>query len=298
MTYQDIFNLFGHSEFSPEVKELLPKLHIPLDRPEKSVCWRRFQSNKWDLSLTFTGKNNYRGDYGPVVKEYISDFDESFFEEINFGGTGQGMKYPYALPYDLNWGDNSELVQQKIPIRKSESSSASYGSYMIFNFEDYWFLAAFDNSKELIWLRVKLLENSFKRKRELIKSLRQQNKNLKILNANAIKELKLNSPILTWKKRMKDGDDNFNIQNIENSETLLSDFVKSLFIAVEEKKASSIYSATRKVVKGFNKLNDKYQSFIETLEREELVNYIHNAIRMTGFQLESEIDLTEEWREW
>jgi hypothetical protein len=298
MTYQDIFNLFGHSEFSPDVKELLPKLHIPLDRPEKSVCWRRFQSSKWDLSLTFTGKNNYKGDYGPVYKEYTSDFDESFFEEIDFGGTGQGIKYPYILPYDLHWGDNAELVQQKIPIRKSELSSASYGSYMIFNFEDYWFLTAFDNDKELIWLRVKLLEKSFKRKRELTKSLRQQNKNLIISDVNDFKLLKEKSPITAWAKRMEEGDDNFTIKNIEDSKYLLTAFLDNLLVATQQKKASSIYSATRKVTQGFNKLNDKYQSFIETLEREELVDYIHDAIRMTGFKIEPEIDLTEEWREW
>src|SRR5262245_5941037 len=116
MTYQDIFVLFGYSEFSPEIKELLPKLHIPSERPKESVCWRRFQSDKWDLSLTFLGKGNYRHDYGPV-KEYISDVDESFLEEINFGGTGKGIKYPHALPYDLNWEDSPESVQQKIPVK-------------------------------------------------------------------------------------------------------------------------------------------------------------------------------------
>ncbi|MCX6319574.1 MAG: hypothetical protein NTW29_20015 [Bacteroidetes bacterium] len=298
MRYQDIFNLFGYSEFSPEFKELLPKLHISLDRPEISICWRRFQSSKWDLSLSCTAKNNYICDFGPVVKEYASDFDECFFEEINFGGTGQGVKYPHHLPYDLNWGNNAALVQQKIPIRKSESGSASYGSYMIFNFEDYSFLTAFDNSNELIWLRVKLLEISFKRKRELTKSLRQQNKNLVIPNISDFKLLKERSPITAWANRMKEGDNKFTIKSIADAENLLHAFLESLLIATEQKKASSIYSATRKLTQGFNKLNDKYQSCIETLEREELVNYIHDAIRLTGFIIEPEIDLTEEWREW
>ncbi len=298
MTYQDIFNLFGHSEFSPYVKELLPKLYIPLERPEFSIGWRRFQSNKWDLSLRSTGKVNYQGDYGAFVKAYTYDHKECFFDEIKFGGTGKGIKYPHSLPFDLNWGDNAELVQQKIPIKKSESSSASYGSYMIFNFEDYSFLTAFDNSKELIWLRVKLLEKSFKCKRELTKSLRQQNKNLIIFNVNDFRVLNKKSPITAWTKRMKKGDNNLTIKNIEDSKYLLTAFLDNLLIATEQKKASLIYSAIRKVTQGFNKLNDKYPSFIETLEREELVDYIHDAIRMTGFKIESEIDLTVEWREW
>ena len=46
---------------------------------------------------------------------------------------------------------------------------------------------------------------------------------------------------------MKDGDNNFTIQNIEDSEELLAAFLDNLFVATEQKKASSIYSATRKV---------------------------------------------------
>lgn len=298
MTYQDIINLFGYSEFSTEIKEIFSNLHIPSDRPELSICWRTFQSDKWDLSLTFRAKNNYKCDYGSIVKEYTTDYDECFLEEVNFGGTRKGIKYPYALPYDLKWGDSKELVQQKMSVKKSESKTASYGSYMVFNLEDYWLLTAFDNQNTLIWLRINLHEQSFKRKRELTKSLRQQNKNLININVDDFKLLKQKSPLSSWKKRMKEGDNNFTINNIEDSEKLLSTFIESLLLAVEQKKASSILSATRKLVKGFNKLNEKYPSFIETLEREELVGFIHKGIQMTGFKLEPGIDLTEEWREW
>ncbi len=125
---------------------------------------------------------------------------------------------------------------------------------MIFNFEDYCFLTAFDYKKELIWLRVKLLEKSFKRKRELTKSLRQQNKNLLISNVTDFKLLREKSPITSWTKRMKEGDDNFTIKNIEDSKCLLTAFLDNLLISTEQKKANSIYSATRKVTQGFNKL--------------------------------------------
>ena len=113
MTYQDIINLFGHSELSPEVKEIFSILHITEDRPEMSISWRTYQSDKWDLSLNFRAKNNYKGDYGSVIKEYVTDYDESFLEEVNFGGTGKGVNYPYSLPYNLKWGDSTESVQKK-----------------------------------------------------------------------------------------------------------------------------------------------------------------------------------------
>lgn len=298
MTYQSIINLFGYSEFSPEVKAIFPKLHIPVDRPEMSICWRTFQSEKWDVALTFRAKNNYNCDYGPVMKEYTNENDESFLEEIIFGGTGRGIKYPDDLPFNLIFGDSPELVQQKISIKKSESRPASYGSYMVFNLEDYWLLTAFDFDKKLIWLRIKIHEQSFKRKRDLTKSLRLQNKNLSISNFHELQLLKKISPAVAWRIRMKDGDDNLTAKNIEESEKLLSAFLDKLLVATEQKNARSIFVAAKKVTQGFNKLNDRYNNFIETLEREELVDYIHKAIRMTGFKIEPEIDFTEEWREW
>lgn len=43
-----------------------------------------------------------------------------------------------------------------------------------------------------------------------------------------------------------------------------------------------------KVVVSLNELNEQYDFFIETLEREELYEFI----------VEVEEDITEEWREW
>jgi len=43
-----------------------------------------------------------------------------------------------------------------------------------------------------------------------------------------------------------------------------------------------------KVVVSLNELNEQYDFFIETLEREELSEFI----------VEVEEDITEEWREW
>jgi hypothetical protein len=43
-------------------------------------------------------------------------------------------------------------------------------------------------------------------------------------------------------------------------------------------------------------LNEKYDSFIETLEREELCDFIMEKAQNAG--LETEEDITEEWREW
>jgi hypothetical protein len=52
----------------------------------------------------------------------------------------------------------------------------------------------------------------------------------------------------------------------------------------------------KEVVININELNDEHDYFIETTEREDLYEFIDTAARLAG--LESEEDITEEWREW
>lgn len=52
----------------------------------------------------------------------------------------------------------------------------------------------------------------------------------------------------------------------------------------------------KEVVIKLNELNIEQDHFIETMEREDLYEFIDTAARIAG--LESEEDITEEWREW
>ena len=52
-----------------------------------------------------------------------------------------------------------------------------------------------------------------------------------------------------------------------------------------------------KLVKTFNKINDKY-GLIETMEREELCDWLNTLIRKTGLELADNVDITDEYREW
>jgi hypothetical protein len=47
-----------------------------------------------------------------------------------------------------------------------------------------------------------------------------------------------------------------------------------------------------------NKINNNLDYFIDTIEREELCNFIVQAISTTGFELKEGYDITEEWRDW
>ncbi|EEL89292.1 hypothetical protein bcere0029_8260 [Bacillus cereus AH1272] len=52
----------------------------------------------------------------------------------------------------------------------------------------------------------------------------------------------------------------------------------------------------KEVVIKINELNIEHDHFIETMEREDLYEFIDTGARIAG--LESEEDITEEWREW
>jgi hypothetical protein len=57
-----------------------------------------------------------------------------------------------------------------------------------------------------------------------------------------------------------------------------------------------IMNAVKEVVIRINKLNEKYDDFIPTMEREDLCMFFDSAAGIAG--LECEEDITEEWREW
>jgi len=100
-----------------------------------------------------------------------------------------------------------------------------------------------------------------------------------------------------WRKRMVEGDDMFCEQSIAAVEAALASYAQTLCEATQKKSASAVYSCTAKLVKALNKINDEY-GLIETVEREELWEWIDALVRKTGLELGEDVDITEEWREW
>ncbi|MEH7329499.1 hypothetical protein V7085_19010, partial [Priestia megaterium] len=66
--------------------------------------------------------------------------------------------------------------------------------------------------------------------------------------------------------------------------------------SVDKMSEQDILEYVKEVVIGLNELNEQFDYFIETLEREELCEFIIKAANAAG--LETEEDITEEWREW
>ncbi|MFE8062560.1 hypothetical protein COE35_03215 [Priestia megaterium] len=110
-----------------------------------------------------------------------------------------------------------------------------------------------------------------------------------------MQDLKNNKPTLAWQQRMED-DEIFTVENIKATDEILDTYMNRLKDSVDKMSEQDILEYVKEVVIGLNELNEQFDYFIETLEREELCEFIIKAANAAG--LETEEDITEEWREW
>jgi len=101
-------------------------------------------------------------------------------------------------------------------------------------------------------------------------------------------------PTVRWQKQLQDGDDLFTEEGIQASNKLLDKYLESLNSASNKEE---IWKAIEEVVKGFDKLQLEHDYLIETMEREDLAQFIQDAAKAAGLTYDG--DVTEEWRmEW
>ncbi|WP_318627395.1 hypothetical protein [Paenibacillus polymyxa] len=99
------------------------------------------------------------------------------------------------------------------------------------------------------------------------------------------------------KRMVEYGDDLFTEEKLLMSDKVLDNYLNQLILLQEAKHPESIMKAVAEIVITFNELNDANDYFIETMEREELAEFIDKAARLAGLEIEEQ-DTTEEWREW
>lgn len=93
----------------------------------------------------------------------------------------------------------------------------------------------------------------------------------------------------------EDEDDLFTEENLAATADVLEAYRQNL-LRLHEPSEKQILKQVEETVLRLNALNDKYDYFIETWEREELQEFIMGKAQEAG--LETEEDVTEEWREW
>jgi len=305
MTTSTLTDLLGKSILSEDLTLFMKKFDLPT-KPKRQLD---FQGNSYDTSsdnkkhgiyLNFDGYYRHKLEYGEPPLRYEPSDNELFLDEITIDNDFLKNKKPSVvdLPFGLLLGDNKETVLEKLGKKPYEKSPNSYGYCWWTQFDDFRILTALSPEYKLIWVRIMKLTLDEKEKIKLKKYLNQQNKNIKPENNPLILEYLNNLPTTEWKRRQDEGDNLFTDKGINVIESLLKDYIKTLTELTNQKKATNIYNSIKKIVIAINKINDKHDAFIETLEREELCDFINGVIRKTGLEIEQNIDLTEEWREW
>ncbi|HDR4736004.1 TPA: hypothetical protein QCR36_002257 [Bacillus cereus] len=108
-------------------------------------------------------------------------------------------------------------------------------------------------------------------------------------------ELKKSKPTTSWVEYDEDGEF-FTEENISATNKVLDTYINNLQQLGENPTEVEVMQAVKEVVIKLNELNIEHDHFIETMEREDLYDFIDTAAQIAG--LESEEDITEEWREW
>ncbi|HRE76303.1 MAG TPA: hypothetical protein PLL09_00620 [Flavobacterium sp.] len=305
MTKIILTDLIGKSILSEDLSLFMKKFDLPASPKRKLDS----QGNSYDTSsdnekhgiyLNFDGYYRHVLDYGEPALRYETSDNELFLDEITVDNDFLENKKPAVvdLPFGLLLGDNQETVLQKLGKKPYEKSPNSYGYCWWTQFDDFRILTALSPEYKLIWVRILKLTLKEKEKIRLKKYLNQQNKHIKPENNTLILAYLNKLPTTEWKRRKDEGDNVFTDKGINAVESLLKDYLQTLTELTNKKRAITIYNSIKKIVLAINKINEKHNSFIETLEREELCDFINGVVRKTGLEIEQNIDLTEEWREW
>jgi hypothetical protein len=293
MKTHHLLELFGHSIFHSEIDTELNAFGIVCEDKEKLKRYDSLKSKENGITFTFWYKNFYLNQIGQPKSTFkpITD-EEVLLHEMTFTGSS------LTFPFNVKIGDSSDTVSSQIgckPFSKSKNFDNQH-TWTYYN-NEFEIMPAFDNNLKLIWLRIYSLNKSDRKKIELKENLKNQNKNIRPDRLTDLEDLRAFKPTKDWAIKPKDDSSPISIE-IRDSNISLDEFIDNLIKGTKGKKAASIYSSIKKVTKAFNKINLNHPYLIDTNEREELVEYILKAVSITGFIVEDQVDLTEDWRNW
>ena len=300
----EIQDLLGRPIHSPEIKEFFAKYHLPQNpNPEYdaygNLFWVPVNNEEKTIRCLFTGYVRYAPAYGEPIGNYNKEKDQLILHQITIDSENapDGKISDINLPFGLNIGDDKTTIVQKIGKKLTRKEVSDYGSTYDVLFEEFRLLVVLNPKEQLRRLILFKLELYEKERIRLKAFLKSQNKNIDPNRIPEIQAFLSEIPIPEWRQRMAEGDDMFSEESITAVETALTEYVQTLCEAVQKKNATTVYNSMGKLVKNLNKINNKY-GLIETMEREELCEWMNIIIRKTGLELEDNVDITDEYREW
>jgi hypothetical protein len=299
MNFETFADLIGHSVLHPDVKSVLQETdHDGTVVPEKGKNGFLIFRDAESKELGFTIELWTRLSCGEDIKSsFTGDKFELVVRAVNFHHLIEGQTYPFSFSDNDDTKSVPKKLEQK-PWRKHKSA----GGYPVhWYYKDNFLVAAsFDPGNKLLGFSIKQQDVMEKKNAKLKAAAGVQQKNITTEHLEKLKSLAAKLPTADWLQRMneenEEGESPFTPENIRAAEAVLKDFLTELAIAAQKNKASAVEAVIKKTVKKFNRLNDK-NDFIETLEREDLVEFITAAVRLTGYQIEEGADITADWRE-
>lgn len=299
VTADDLIMLLGYSIKSKEIRAAMRTLRMRAPRARIDSAGDKYEATstnpKKDISLVFDGYRRYHRDFGDPL--FVSDTtgDELILTAISLDGVRKASTI--ALPFGLSPGDPAAALIAKLGRKPTEKSSdVAYGHAWWFRFDEYRLLVGLDPKLRVLLVRVFRLTSSERAKVRLRRDLRKQNANIRPDSASSILATEL--PTVKWQWRKAAGDTSFTREGIKGTAVLLKAFLLGVADHVRHKSASGIYGSVKRVVRSLNRLNARHEGFIETMEREELCEFINETVRATGLETVQHADLTEEWRQW
>jgi hypothetical protein len=299
MDLSQITTLYGRSIHDPLVEKAMAEWDTH-EEDKGGLGLPRYvvlDSRTYGVTFAFWYKGYYAEQIAPPKSTFKGDDEEEvILSEMTF--RRKKLK-DVSLPYGLHFGDSPTAIQQTLGC-KPFSKSKNYAGEPFWTFYDdnFELMIVFNKAGTLEWFRIWALHESSRKKKELLENIKGQSRNITPDRAEAIEKLKGKMPTRKWTRRMREGDHEFTAKALEESSGLLSSFIDTVAKATKKRNATSIYSALKKAVTGFNKLSKKHGGFIETLERDELVGFLQDAIALSGFVIEAGVDLTQEYRTW
>ena len=115
-------------------------------------------------------------------------------------------------------------------------------------------------------------------------------------NDELVVELKKNKPTHEWKAVANKGGWNYSSSVLQGTDDILDGYIVSLAQDKAINKTDNTLAYVETAVIALNGLSRNNGYFIETMEREQLADFIQSSAIRVGFSYQG--DITERWREW
>ncbi|MEO8493624.1 MAG: hypothetical protein ABI614_01035, partial [Planctomycetota bacterium] len=255
-------------------------------------------SKSLGVSLWFWWKGYYREQIAePQCTVEPDDSMEVVLYEVRLTPPGLANA---TLPFGLSFPATPDSVNEAMG-RKPFSKSKNFLGEPVWTYYDDRFelLVIFEaNGVAVGCYKIFALKMHERRKLQLLENLKEQKKNLLPERVPEIEAATDRLPTAAWERRRKSGDKQFTTAGITAVKQVLEAFIADIANATSTRNAKSIYTAVTKATKAINKVARQHSRMIETMEREEIVDFFHATVRLTGFELDASFDLTEEHRSW